>query len=63
MQRFTLRELRRAIQTKTPGMLTNEVVLLHDITRSHTDARTKKFVEDFHLEIFDQAPTYQQSLI
>jgi hypothetical protein len=46
-----LNKLRRSIQNKWRGMLTNGVVLLH-----HTAARTNALIKLFKWEIFDHPP-------
>ncbi|KAJ4433038.1 hypothetical protein ANN_15295 [Periplaneta americana] len=52
----TLRKLRRAIQNKRHGMLTEGVVLLHDNARPHTARRTATVLTEFGWELFDQPP-------
>ncbi|KAJ4433931.1 hypothetical protein ANN_16250 [Periplaneta americana] len=52
----TLRKLRRAIQNKRRGMLSREVVLLHDNARPHTAASTRELLDQFDWEIFDHPP-------
>jgi hypothetical protein len=49
----TLKNLRRAIQKKTRGMLTFGVVLLHDNERPHTAACARALLEHFSWELFD----------
>ncbi|GFX03569.1 transposase [Trichonephila clavipes] len=52
----TLKCLRRAIQNKRRGMLTNGVHLLHDNARPHTALVTKALLKQFKLEVFDHPP-------
>ncbi|GFT25039.1 uncharacterized protein TNCV_179531 [Trichonephila clavipes] len=52
----TLRKLRRAIQNKRRGMLTADVMLLHDYVRPHTARRTAAVLTVFGWELFDHPP-------
>jgi hypothetical protein len=52
----TLKQLRRAIQNKSHGMLTYSVVLLHDNVQPHTAARTEAPLQHFNWELFDHPP-------
>jgi hypothetical protein len=46
---------RRAVN-KWRGMLTSDIVLLHDNGGPHTAARTPTLLEHFNWELFDQSP-------
>ncbi|GFW34467.1 histone-lysine N-methyltransferase SETMAR [Trichonephila clavipes] len=48
--------IRRAIQNKRKGMLTNGVSLLHDNTRPHTAHVTKVLLKQFKREVLDHPP-------
>ena len=52
----TVRKLRRAIQNNRRGMLSSEIVLLHDNARPHTADRTAQLLQQFHWEDFDHPP-------
>jgi hypothetical protein len=52
----TLNKLRKSIQNKWRGLLTNGVVLLHDKARPHIAARTNALMNLFNWEIFDHPP-------
>lgn len=52
----TLRKLKRAIQNKRRGMLSNGIVLLHDNARPHTANDTQTLVRQFRWEQFDHPP-------
>ncbi|KAJ4438355.1 hypothetical protein ANN_14297 [Periplaneta americana] len=52
----TLKKLRRAIQNKRSGMLTDGVVLLHDNTRPHTARDTQNLISKFGWEQIDHPP-------
>lgn len=52
----TLRKLRRAIQNKRRGMLTNGIVLIHDNARPHTANKTRQLLQDFSWSQFDHPP-------
>jgi histone-lysine N-methyltransferase SETMAR len=52
----TLKKLRSAIQDTRHGMLTYDVVLLHDSARPHTAVRTRALLEHFNWELFDHPP-------
>lgn len=52
----TLRKLRRAIQNKRLGMLTNGVLLIHDNARPHIAARTRELLDQFGWDVFDHPP-------
>lgn len=52
----TLRKLRRAIQNKRRGMLTQGLVLLHDNARPHTAGLTQNLIQRFGWEQFDHPP-------
>ena len=47
----TLNKLRKLIQNKRRGMLTKVVVLLHDISRPHSAARTNALIKLFNWQI------------
>ncbi|GBN23558.1 hypothetical protein AVEN_233680-1 [Araneus ventricosus] len=47
----TLRKLRRAIQNKRRGMLTEGILLLHDNARPHTAAQTRALLDSFGWEV------------
>ncbi|GBO32761.1 hypothetical protein AVEN_133640-1 [Araneus ventricosus] len=49
----TLRKLRRAIQNKRRGMLTERILLLHDNARPHTAAQTRALLDSFGWEVLD----------
>ncbi|GBM20788.1 Histone-lysine N-methyltransferase SETMAR [Araneus ventricosus] len=49
----TLRKLRRAIQNKRLGMLTEGILLLHDNARPHTAAQTRALLDSFGWEVLD----------
>jgi hypothetical protein len=50
------KNLCRVIQSKSRGMLTPGVVLLHGNARPHTAARTRTLLEHFNWELFDHPP-------
>ena len=52
----TLNKLRRSIQNKRRGMLTEGVVLLHDNARPHTAASANALIKLFNWKIFDHPP-------
>ncbi|KAJ4428302.1 hypothetical protein ANN_24320 [Periplaneta americana] len=52
----TLKKLRRAIQNKRRGMLTDGVVLLHDNARPHTARNTQNLISKFGWEQIDHPP-------
>ncbi|GFW50357.1 histone-lysine N-methyltransferase SETMAR [Trichonephila clavipes] len=52
----TLKCLRRAIQNKRRGMLTNGVRLLHDNARPHTALVSKALLKQFKREVLDHPP-------
>ncbi|KAJ4446219.1 hypothetical protein ANN_12913 [Periplaneta americana] len=52
----TLRKLRRAIQNKRHGMLTDGVVLLHDNARLHTARDTQTLISKFGWKQIDHPP-------
>jgi len=52
----TVRKLRRAFENKRRGMLSSEIVLLHDNVRPHTAARTAQLLQQFRWEVFDHPP-------
>jgi hypothetical protein len=52
----TLKKLRRAIQNKRHGMLTQGVVMLHDNACPHTAAATQDLIATFGWEQFDHPP-------
>ncbi|GBM46401.1 hypothetical protein AVEN_73876-1 [Araneus ventricosus] len=52
----TLRKLRRAIQNNRRDMLTEGILLLHDIARPHTAAQTRALLDSFGGEVLDHAP-------
>jgi histone-lysine N-methyltransferase SETMAR len=47
---------RRATQNKRRRLLISGVLLLHDNTRPHTEARTRALLEHFNWELFDHPP-------
>jgi hypothetical protein len=49
----TRKNLRRTIQNKRHGMLTDGVMLLHDNVRQHTAAHTRALLDHFNWELFD----------
>jgi histone-lysine N-methyltransferase SETMAR len=52
----TLKKLRRAIQNKQCGMLSQGVVMLHDNACPHTAAATQDLIMTFDWEQFDHPP-------
>ncbi|GBL96459.1 Histone-lysine N-methyltransferase SETMAR [Araneus ventricosus] len=52
----TPRKLRRAIQNKRRGMLTEGILLLHDNARPHTAAQTRALLDSFGWEVLDPPP-------
>jgi [histone H3]-lysine36 N-dimethyltransferase SETMAR len=52
----TLRKLRRAIQNRRRGMLSQGLVLLHDNARPHTAGVTQNLIQQFGWEQFDYPP-------
>jgi len=52
----TLRKLRRAIQNKRRGKLSEKVLLIHDNARPHTAIHTRELLEGFRWEVFDHPP-------
>ncbi|GFW94458.1 histone-lysine N-methyltransferase SETMAR [Trichonephila clavipes] len=52
----TFKRLRRAIQNKRRGMLTNGVRLLHDNARPYTALVTKALLKQFKWEVLDHPP-------
>jgi hypothetical protein len=52
----TLNKLPRAIQTKSCGMPTSNVVHHHDNAHLHTAAHTQALLECFNWELFDHPP-------
>lgn len=52
----TLKRVRRAIQNKRRGMLTDGVVLLHDNATSHTARVTSSLLEQFRWEVLPHPP-------
>jgi len=52
----TLKKLRRKIQNKRPGMLSANILLLHDNGRPHSAARTQDLITSFKWEQMDQTP-------
>ncbi|GFU78082.1 histone-lysine N-methyltransferase SETMAR [Trichonephila clavipes] len=52
----TLKRLRRAIQNKCRGMLTNGVRLLHDNAWPHTALVSKALLKQFKREVLDHPP-------
>jgi histone-lysine N-methyltransferase SETMAR len=51
-----LKKLRRAIQNKRRGMLTHDVMLLHNNTCPHTTVRTRALLEHSNWELLDHPP-------
>jgi hypothetical protein len=51
-----LHKLRKSIRNKWAGMLTKDVLLLHDNARPHTAARTNTLIKLFNWKIFDNHP-------
>ncbi|GBM62038.1 Histone-lysine N-methyltransferase SETMAR [Araneus ventricosus] len=51
-----LRKLRRAIQNKKRGMLSQGNVLLHDNARPHSAGVTQNLIQQFGWEQFDHPP-------
>ena len=52
----TLKKFRRAIQNKRRGMLSRDVVMIHDNARPHTAASTQNLITTFGWEQFDHPP-------
>jgi len=52
----TLKKLRRAIQNKRRGMLSDTIILLHDNALPHSDAQTQDLITSFKWEQMDQPP-------
>ena len=52
----TLKKLRRAIQNKRRGLLTSEVVFVHDNARPHTARVMTALVDSFRWEQFSHPP-------
>ncbi|GFT39827.1 mariner Mos1 transposase [Trichonephila clavipes] len=52
----TLTKLRRAIQNKRRGLLTSEVLLLHDNARPHSAINTQNLIRSFGWEQIDPPP-------
>jgi len=51
-----LKKLRRAIQNRRRGMLTNGVCLLHDNARPHVARDTKALLEKFGWDVISHPP-------
>ncbi|GBM97478.1 hypothetical protein AVEN_213208-1 [Araneus ventricosus] len=49
----TLQKIRRAIQNKSRGMLTEGILLLRDHARPHTAAQTRALLDSFGWEVLD----------
>jgi hypothetical protein len=49
----TLKKLRRAIQNKRRGMLTDGILLIHDNARPQTAERTRELLDQFSWDVFD----------
>ncbi|GBO06860.1 hypothetical protein AVEN_53044-1 [Araneus ventricosus] len=60
----TLRKLRRAIQNKRRGMLTEGILLLHENARPHTAAQIQAFLHSSGWEVLDlsTAPTFRRAI-
>jgi hypothetical protein len=54
--RNTKKKLRRLIQNTRRGMLTSDVVLLHDTPRPHTATSTRVLLEYFNWELSGHPP-------
>ncbi|GFT45434.1 mariner Mos1 transposase [Trichonephila clavipes] len=52
----TLRRLRRSIKNKSPGLLTEGVILLHDNARTHVSIVTQIELDKFKWETLDYTP-------
>ena len=52
----TLRKLRRAIQNKRRGMLSQGIVLLHDNARPHAGGATQTLIQQLRWKQFDDPP-------
>ncbi|GFV35017.1 mariner Mos1 transposase [Trichonephila clavipes] len=52
----TQQKLRRALQNKRRGMLSNGVLFLHDNTRNHSSRTTRDLIGSFGWEVLDHAP-------
>ena len=52
----TLQKLRRVIQNKRRGMLSADVVLLHDNARPHTARRSTHLLQEFSWEVYNNPP-------
>jgi len=48
----TLKQLRRVIQNRRRGLLTSDVVLLHDTMQPHASVRTLQLLRQFKWEFF-----------
>ncbi|GBN92866.1 hypothetical protein AVEN_242647-1 [Araneus ventricosus] len=61
----TLRKLRRAIQNKRRGMLTEGILLLHENARPHTAAQIQAFLHSSGWEVLDlpTAPTLRRAIV
>ncbi|GBM41608.1 Mariner Mos1 transposase [Araneus ventricosus] len=57
----TLRKLRRAIQNKGRGMLSQGIVLLHDNASPHSAGVTQNLIQQFNWEQFNH-PSYSPDL-
>jgi hypothetical protein len=57
----TKKNLNRAIQNKRCGMMTSDLVLLHDNVSLHTPAHIRALLEHFKWELFDH-PSYNPDL-
>ena len=58
----TLQKLRRAIQNKRHGMVSDGVILLHDNARPLTARRSTHFLQQFSWEVFIMHPIARTSL-
>jgi hypothetical protein len=57
----TLSRLRKAIKSKRPGLLSEQVILLHDNARPHTSHATATHLNKFRWEVL-QHPAYSPDL-
>ncbi|GBN22449.1 Histone-lysine N-methyltransferase SETMAR [Araneus ventricosus] len=52
----TLTKLRKAIKSKRPGLLTQQVILLHDNARPHVSRETQTTLQNFRWEVLEHPP-------
>ncbi|GBM71713.1 Histone-lysine N-methyltransferase SETMAR [Araneus ventricosus] len=51
-----LTKLRKAIKSKRPGLLTQQVILLHDNARPHVSRETQPTLQKFRFEVLEHPP-------